>query len=146
MNRVHLIDWHETVEDLPDLIDALARQVGKRPEDVGTAARAVLVRRLWPGNVAELAAVIADAAVRSAGKTILPEHLTATPGESVDPPESSASLSEGLDLGYHAAVRTFRGRLLRHALETTGGNRTRAAKLLGLNRDQIRYRIEKFGL
>jgi len=32
------------------------------------------------------------------------------------------------------------------ALRRTGGNQTRAAALLGLNRDQIRYRIEKFGL
>jgi DNA-binding protein Fis len=32
------------------------------------------------------------------------------------------------------------------ALERSGGNQTRAAALLGLNRDQIRYRVEKFGL
>ena len=36
--------------------------------------------------------------------------------------------------------------LLVQALERAGGNQTRAATLLGLNRDQIRYRIEKFGL
>ena len=35
--------------------------------------------------------------------------------------------------------------LVRQALERAGGNQTRAAKFLGLNRDQIRYRIEKFG-
>ena len=36
--------------------------------------------------------------------------------------------------------------LVRQALERSGGNQTRAARMLGLNRDQIRYRIEKFGL
>jgi two-component system NtrC family response regulator len=36
--------------------------------------------------------------------------------------------------------------LVVQALERSGGNQTRAAALLGLNRDQIRYRIEKFGL
>ena len=36
--------------------------------------------------------------------------------------------------------------LVVQALTRTGGNRTQAAKLLGMNRDQIRYRIEKFGL
>jgi DNA-binding protein Fis len=36
--------------------------------------------------------------------------------------------------------------LVVQALTRTGGNQTRAAGLLGLNRDQIRYRIEKFGL
>ena len=36
--------------------------------------------------------------------------------------------------------------LVRQALERTGGNQTRAAKLLGMTRDQIRYRIRKFSL
>jgi transcriptional regulator with GAF, ATPase, and Fis domain len=36
--------------------------------------------------------------------------------------------------------------LLVQALERAGGNQTRAAELLGINRDQVRYRIEKFGL
>jgi len=36
--------------------------------------------------------------------------------------------------------------LVEQALELVGGNQTRAAKLLGMNRDQIRYRIEKFGI
>jgi two-component system, NtrC family, response regulator AtoC len=36
--------------------------------------------------------------------------------------------------------------LVVQALERSGGNQTKAATLLGLNRDQIRYRIEKFGL
>jgi len=36
--------------------------------------------------------------------------------------------------------------LVRQALERAQGNQTRAAALLGMNRDQIRYRIEKFGL
>ena len=36
--------------------------------------------------------------------------------------------------------------LLVHALERAGGNQTQAAQLLGVNRDQVRYRIEKFGL
>ena len=36
--------------------------------------------------------------------------------------------------------------LLTQALERSGGNQTQAAQLLGINRDQVRYRIEKFGL
>ena len=36
--------------------------------------------------------------------------------------------------------------LLVQALERAGGNQTQAAQLLGVNRDQVRYRIEKFGL
>ena len=46
----------------------------------------------------------------------------------------------GLDI--HEVERS----LVEQALERTGGNQTRAGALLGLNRDQIRYRIEKFKL
>ena len=44
------------------------------------------------------------------------------------------------------ALDTVERDLVRQALERTGWNQTRAAKLLGLNRDQIHYRIEKFKL
>jgi DNA-binding protein Fis len=48
--------------------------------------------------------------------------------------------ADGVDL------ETLERDLVRQALRRTGGNQTKAAALLGLNRDQIRYRIEKFGL
>jgi transcriptional regulator with GAF, ATPase, and Fis domain len=48
--------------------------------------------------------------------------------------------AEGVDL------EDLERSLVVQALERSGGNQTRAAALLGLNRDQIRYRIEKFGL
>jgi transcriptional regulator with GAF, ATPase, and Fis domain len=44
------------------------------------------------------------------------------------------------------SLRELERQLLIQALERTGGNQTRAAALLGLNRDQIRYRIDKYGL
>ena len=43
-------------------------------------------------------------------------------------------------------LETLERELVVQALRRTGGNQTKAATLLGLNRDQIRYRIEKFGL
>jgi transcriptional regulator with GAF, ATPase, and Fis domain len=43
-------------------------------------------------------------------------------------------------------MKSIERELLVQALERTGGNVTRAAKLLGMNRDQVRYRVQKFGL
>jgi hypothetical protein len=129
--RVRVPGLGERLEDLPYLIDALAVSLGRRSGDIGTAARAVLARRVWPGEVAELRQVLAGAVTRAGEGKVLPEHLVAE--EAV----ASASLSEGLDLGYHDAVRSFRSRLLEHALATTGGNRTRAAELLGLQRTYL---------
>jgi transcriptional regulator with GAF, ATPase, and Fis domain len=68
----------------------------------------------------------ADAFPVSSGR-LSPAHTMALPDEGVD-------------------LETLERELVAQALKRTGGNQTRAAALLGLNRDQIRYRIEKFGL
>lgn len=140
VSRVEIPGLDERLEDLPMLIDAVLQSLGRRPKDLGTAARAVLARRAWPGHVAELRAVLTAANVRSGGKTILPEHLEANPDE-----EEALLLSEGLDLGYHDAIKSYRQRLLRHALVTTGGNRTRAAALLGMQRTYFMRLIKDLG-
>lgn len=136
--RVVLTPLAARLEDLPQLVDALALSLGRRPADVTTAARAVLARRTWPENVESLRALLVDASVRAGKGAILPEHL-APPAESAPALPSPEALAEAvftqsLDLGYHEAVRTFRSGLLRRALEVTEGNRTRAAELLGLQR------------
>ena len=137
--RIAVPGVDERVEDLPSLIDALAREAGRRPEEIGTAARALLARRSWPGHVAELRAAILAAAARADKATLLPEHFEA--GDEA----ATVPLSESLGLGYHDAVRSFRRDLLGHALEVAGGNRTRAAELLGLQRTYFMRLIRELG-
>lgn len=127
--RVLVPGLDERLEDLPLLLDAFAREVGRRPEEIATATRAMLARRIFPGHVGELRAAVHHAAVRAERGTLTPEHFEAAP-----PAELATSLTESLGLGYHDAVKSFRRDLLRHALEQTGNNRTRAAELLGLQR------------
>ncbi|MGM0574669.1 MAG: helix-turn-helix domain-containing protein [Myxococcota bacterium] len=138
--RVVVPGLGERTEDLPQLIDALAVACGRRPEHIGTGARAVLARRSWPGHVAELRDLLARAIVRAGKGHVLPEHLEAAEADA-----ASTSLSESLDLGYHDAVRDFRRQLLRHALTTTEGNRTRAAELLGVQRTYFMRLIRDLG-
>lgn len=123
--------FDERLEDLPLLIDHFAREVGKRPDDISTASRAVLARRAWPGHVAELRTTLRAAAARSGPGLVQPEHFekaqvhAATSGE--DP----------LALGYREAVRTFQKDLVQRALEATAGNLGRAADLLGIPKAQL---------
>jgi hypothetical protein len=138
--RVKIPGLDARIEDLPLLIDAVAVQLGKRPEQVGTAARAVLARRAWPGHVAELRTLLAAAVVRAGKGAILPEHLEAAHADALN-----TNLSESLDLGYHEAIKGFRRELLRHALEMTGGNRTHAAELLGVQRTYFMRLIRELG-
>ncbi|MCB9736231.1 MAG: hypothetical protein H6745_26895 [Deltaproteobacteria bacterium] len=128
-SRVLVPGLDERLEDLPLLLDAFAREVGRRPEEIATATRAMLARRLFPGHVGELRSAVHQAAVRAERGTLGPEHF-----EVAAPEELATSLTESLGLGYHDAVKSFRRDLLRHALEQTDNNRTRAAELLGLQR------------
>ena len=58
-----------------------------------------------------------------------------------------ASTAQTMELPHDGVnLDTLERELVVQALRRTGGNQTKAAALLGLNRDQIRYRIEKFGL
>jgi len=137
--RVAIPGLDERLEDLPLLLDAFAREVGRRPDDVSTAARALLARRAWVGHVAELRTAVHQAAVRAEKATLLPEHFEAAL------PDAGVHLSESVELGYHDAVRSFRRELLVHALEVCGGNRTRAAELLGLQRTYFMRLIRDLG-
>ncbi|MFI5181462.1 MAG: sigma-54-dependent transcriptional regulator [Thermoanaerobaculia bacterium] len=100
------------------------------------------IRRLeaygWPGNVRELKNAVERAVLLAEGERLLPEDfLLGVAGGAADgfrlPPA-------GVDL------EELERDLVVQALRRTSGNQTQAARLLHLNRDQIRYRVEKFGL
>jgi DNA-binding NtrC family response regulator len=93
----------------------------------------------WPGNVRELRNAVERAVLLAEGEYLpldLFSMLRPTPGASQNVQLPPA----GTDL------RQLEHDLVVQALERTKWNQTKAAGLLGLNRDQIRYRIEKFGL
>ncbi|MBI5103175.1 MAG: sigma-54-dependent Fis family transcriptional regulator [Nitrospirae bacterium] len=99
----------------------------------------------WPGNIRELKNVIERAMILENEEYILPEHL---PIELLSFDFKSKSLSSsqvsvtpgGID------IEEVEKELIRQALEQTKWNQTKAAKLLTLTRDALRYRMQKFGL
>ncbi|MCI0587268.1 MAG: sigma-54 dependent transcriptional regulator [Planctomycetes bacterium] len=111
------------------------------------AAREALVAYPWPGNVRELRNAIERAVLLGDGDVLdvadLPleirgGHVPATPGEDA---------RAGFRLPAKGVVlEEVEKDLVRQALARANGNRARAARLLGINRAQIRYRIEKFAL
>jgi DNA-binding NtrC family response regulator len=98
----------------------------------------------WPGNVRELKNVIERAMILENEEYILPEHLPAelTARDANSPVRGSSSITippGGLD------IEEVEKELIRQALEQTKWNQTRAARLLNLTRDALRYRMQKFG-
>ena len=121
-------------------IDAYNIEFKKHIRGVTPEATQQLQRYPWPGNVRELRNAVERAMLLAEEDTLTAEDLSgmaAGPTRLSDRVELPAA---GIDL------EQLERSLLVQALERTGWNQTRAATLLGLNRDQIRYRIEKFQL
>jgi DNA-binding NtrC family response regulator len=118
-------------------LDQFNREFRKRIRGLSPAATSLLEQYQWPGNVRELRNAIERAMLLSDRDYLEPEDFTLT--RTVNPTEFRLP-PEGVNL------EEVERQLLVQALERAGGNQTQAAQLLGINRDQVRYRIEKFGL
>ncbi len=98
----------------------------------------------WPGNVRELRNVIERALILGDGDTLLMEHL---PMEILGQASKSEKVIEGIRIPPEGiSLEKVEEALVRQALRITNGNQTKAAKLLDISRDALRYRIQKFGI
>ncbi len=146
---IELPPLRERSGDIPLLvqvfIDHFNRELGKGVPGITARALSLLEEHHWPGNVRELRNIVERAILLGAGDML---DVADLPGEIRD-----RAVREGrrdrpvFELPPGGVVLEDLERdLVRQALERAGGNQTRAARLLGLNRDQIRYRVEKFDL
>ena len=119
-------------------IDRFNREFRKHVRGLSAAATSLLEQYQWPGNVRELRNAIERAMLLIDHDTLEPGDFTALT-RSVEPAQFRLP-PEGVNL------EEVERQLLTQALERAGGSQSRAAQLLGINRDQVRYRIEKFGL
>jgi len=109
-------------------------------------AERALLRHDWPGNVRELRNIMEQAVLLSTDNTIEAAQLALAPGLSLDGGGAALDLSSRLLPESGLNLEDLERALVEQALERTNWNVTRAAKLLGLTRDTLRYRIDKYGL
>lgn len=132
----------ERRQDIPLLVEhfvgSLASKAGTPLRGVTDAAMKRLVDHSWPGNVRELANVLESAALLTDAEKLDVGHLPPLSGPR--PGVDYRLPSQGIDF------RELEREVLAQALRLASGNQTRAASLLGLTRDQIRYRMAKFGM
>jgi len=133
-------------DDVPMLVhhfvEKMNREFRKDVQGVADDAMRVLLQYEWPGNVRELRNVLERAIILGRDRTIGLDDL---PADLLSPiPAVRGAVLQlptgGIDL------TALEKDLVVQALRVTGGNQTAAGRLLGLNRDQIHYRIEKFGI
>ncbi|HET6955550.1 MAG TPA: sigma-54 dependent transcriptional regulator [Vicinamibacterales bacterium] len=121
-------------------VDAYNREFRKHVRGVEANAMDALKAYGWPGNVRELRNVVERAMLIADGQTLTLEDFPVAAG-------SPAKLTERVDLPAAGIdLEQLERSLVAQALERSGWNQTKAAGMLGLNRDQIRYRVEKFKL
>ena len=97
----------------------------------------------WHGNVRELRNVIERAMIIGDGNTLLMEHL---PMEILGQASKQGKAIEGVRIPPEGiSLEKVEEALVRQALKMTNGNQTKAAKLLDISRDALRYRMQKFG-
>jgi len=114
--------------------------------EIAPAALERLRAHEWPGNVRELENVMERAVVLGHGTEVQPEHLAAFTYAGAQPVRKDSALQQDLIdilVDSECSLEEFEREIIRQALERTGGNVTHAAKLLGITRRTLQYRIEK---
>ncbi|APG29108.1 Fis family transcriptional regulator [Syntrophotalea acetylenivorans] len=143
---IQLPPLRERREDIPELAAHFIHQFncefGKRVNGISRMAEKILVEYPWPGNIRELKNVIERAVILECEDQLLVENL---PREMVDKtvcgqvgPLNFRLPPEGID------IEDVERELIRQALELAEGNQSKAAKLLNLGIDALRYRMKKF--
>jgi two-component system response regulator AtoC len=147
--RLRLPPLRERREDVvPLATHFLARHARLRPDLSGLAldedAREALLAHRWPGNVRELEHALERAVVLADGPLIHEQDLPEAVRSPAPPPAAGGAVPD--DLSVKRASRALEERLIRAALERTGGNRTRAAELLDLSYRALLYKIRDYGI
>ena len=129
--------------DLDRLIDHFFFETRRRHRRSGlrlsAEARAALHGHAWPGNVRELEHTIQSAVILAAGPEVLSADLELRGPVGASPPATTEAL---LPEGELPTLREVEARYVRHVLDRCGGNRTRAASVLGIGRNTLLRKLQ----
>ena len=129
-------------------LDRSTAQYGLPAKKLTPEAEALLLGYAWPGNVRELAHVMERAALLHAGSAVTAEHLglSEAKGRAATAVECGGG---GVQVDFSSGgiiLDDVERQLIVEALQAADWNRTRAAQLLGITKETLRYRMEKFQL
>ena len=145
--KIHLPPLRERRGDIPLLvgyfINLFNQKLEKDIEGLSSQAMPILMAYSWPGNIRELENVIERAILLGKGRWIAPTDLPQSI-TSVRHPSSSAAPEHTLSI--KKASKTLERDLIQKALELTGGNRSKAAKILEISRPILISKIKQYEL
>ncbi|MFO7687185.1 MAG: sigma-54 dependent transcriptional regulator [Desulfobacterales bacterium] len=136
----------ERREDIPPLVEHFVQRFSmenRKPIDgVSREAMDQLVKYDYPGNIRELENILERAVVISRGTTLTASDL---PFGGLKPHETNEEADGGTGI-LREALETLERRMVKKALEESGGNQSRAADSLGLSERMLRYKLKKYRL
>ncbi len=146
---IHLPPLRERKEDIPLLINHFiskyAQLFGKEIRDISSYAMELLTNYAFPGNIRELENIIERSVAMESSNIILPESLTLHTEVSSGVPRFDIEIMDkGIDL--NAELGKIEKIMIEKALQKTNGSKVKAAELLNVTFDSLRYRIEKLGV
>jgi len=134
-------------EDIPFLalhfVAKLSKELGSRPREISPAAVDKLLEHAWPGNVRELENTIERSLVLASGDTLQPGDIRLEEARGVSAAMQSQQaplLPEGETLEHWEQM------MIKEALRRANGNKSQAARMLGLTRNALRYRLSQMGM
>jgi transcriptional regulator with PAS, ATPase and Fis domain len=143
----------EHKEDIPYLVDhfvaRFARESGKPITGITPAAMRMLTDFHWPGNIRELENIIERAVALSSGTMLDVGDIrldVAPSGAGVGGPGMPANEASGRFLPPGMTLERYEDEIIKEALRRANGNKSQAARLLGLSRNAFRYRLSKLGV
>jgi len=159
---ISLPPLRERTDDIPALADyflsRFALEMGINNPGMSNEAKNILKQYHWPGNIRELANTIQKALIFSRGYLIRTEEVSQVIGGGARAVSDKQALEclhqwvrQGLltdpeDNAFDTFIDRFASILVSEALDLTSGNRTKAAKLLGLSRPTLQAKIDKYRL
>jgi two-component system response regulator HydG len=137
---IHIPPLCERRQDIPDLVhhilSRIALEHAVEPLVISPAAIERLAQRAWPGNVRELAHALEHAAIQAAGRSIDVEHFE-WPRSDPAPAAGGRFVLQVDDLSLASVERS----LIARVLAESGGNRSRAARTLGVHRATLHGKL-----
>jgi DNA-binding NtrC family response regulator len=151
---IRLPSLRERVEDIPLLVEHIlekyARRLAKQVDRVSDEALELLARYPWPGNIRELENVLERTLLFGEGPVIeagdLPPEIVGRAGEAMSDAAPPPVGVTGLKDAVRIATERLEREMIERALHETGGNVTRAARMLEISRKSLQIKMKELGL
>jgi DNA-binding NtrC family response regulator len=147
---VHLPPLRERQSDIKPLAEYFLARYAQRNQAAATGIAAGALSALqsysFPGNVRELEHLIERAAVRAGGRAITAEHLQEELTKSRRRTQDTFDTASATSLPFHEAVAGWERYLIEQALKACNGNKSQAARRLGIHRRLLYEKLTQFEL